>query len=161
MSFSVAAQAAHFSNDGKLVAIISPDNVAIIHADTCQAVATIPEPNVISVAFSPQNVFLLMWKRWSKEQQATGVGNVSIWDIKNSERVHDFVQKKAQWYFSFFFPSPMVVTAFLFTKNIAQAGNSVDRRRAPFCQDGQFGGTVFCWPEMGTQFRAIECCGLR
>jgi len=94
---SVAAQAAHFSNDGKLVAIISPDNVAIFHADTCQAVATIPEPNVISVAFSPQNVFLLMWKRWSKEQQATGVGNVSIWDIKNSERVHDFVQKKAQW----------------------------------------------------------------
>jgi len=90
-------QALQFSSDGKLLAIINPDTVMIVNADTGQTVVTIGEANVLNVHFSPQALFVLTWKRWDKELQATSTGNVSLWDLKTGERVYNFVQKKLQW----------------------------------------------------------------
>lgn len=81
------------NNDGKLVAVITAQNVVIHNSDTGAVVHTLAQPGVAKLLFSPKNNFLLTWERWTKEKQAANKGNLIIWDLKTGEQAANFIQK--------------------------------------------------------------------
>ena len=100
---STTGQQLVFSEDGQMFAIMHAESVVVYTSGTNEEVAKLAESNVVYVRFSPQNLFLLTWKRWAKDQATALHGNVGIWELKSGTQSHSFVQKKLQGCVSFFF----------------------------------------------------------
>ena len=110
---STTGQQLVFSEDGQMFAIMHAESVVVYTSGTNEEVAKLAESNVVYVRFSPQNLFLLTWKRWAKDQATALHGNVGIWELKSGTQSHSFVQKKLQgcvfcfFFFLFFFSCPL------------------------------------------------------
>lgn len=84
---------AYSNKDGKLVAVITAQNVVIHDSDTGAVIHTLAQPGVAKIMFSPKNTFLLTWERWTKDKQASNKGNLIVWNLKTGTQVVSFVQK--------------------------------------------------------------------
>ena len=86
-----------FSEDGKYVAVTTQEAVVVF--GLCEGgvkeVMRYDSTDVVHVAFSPQNTFLLLLRRWRKELQQP---NVLVVDLLSAELLHSFVQKASFWF---------------------------------------------------------------
>lgn len=72
--------------------MLSPENVLVFNAQTGQVQNTIPRPNVMAIAFSPQNNFLATWER-CEEKVNNNQDNLILWKLENTEPLIKFTQK--------------------------------------------------------------------
>jgi translation initiation factor 2A len=72
--------------------VLNPDHVLIFNAQTGVLAHTIPRPNVLAVAFSPLNSFLVTWERL-EEKVNNNENNLIVWRLETTEPIVKFTQK--------------------------------------------------------------------
>lgn len=86
------ARACEYSKDGNLFAVVNAENVQVYNATSWQLISTIARPNVLAIAFSPMNTFLVTWERL-EEKVNNNENNLNVWRIETAEQVSKFTQK--------------------------------------------------------------------
>lgn len=81
-----------YSKDGNLFAVLNIDNVQIYNAQTWQLTSTIPRPNVLAIAFSSLNTFLVTWERM-EEKVNNNENNLIVWRLETADPIVKFTQK--------------------------------------------------------------------
>lgn len=86
------ARSFEYSKDGNLLAVLNSESVLVFNAQTGALAYTVPRPNVLAVAFSPLNSFLVTWERL--EEKVNGnENNLIVWRLENTEPIVKFTQK--------------------------------------------------------------------
>eukprot|EP00026_Physarum_polycephalum_P002263 Phypoly_transcript_02269.p1 GENE.Phypoly_transcript_02269~~Phypoly_transcript_02269.p1 ORF type:complete len:634 (+),score=118.93 Phypoly_transcript_02269:977-2878(+) len=86
------ARSFEYSKDGNMFALVNLDNVQIFNAQTWQLLSTIPRPNVLAIAFSPMNTFIVTWERM-EEKTNNNENNLIVWRIETAEPIAKYTQK--------------------------------------------------------------------